>query len=80
MKTMTFEEWCKANPDLVLEVEGGPHPCGVTLGEVADLAEAEGLSTGEARGHINALLRAQYDAQVKRDKEKLEKWNEAVKP
>ena len=76
---MTFEEWCKANPDLVREVEAGPHPCGETLGDVAEIAEIEGLSRGEARGHINALLRAQYDEQLKRDAEKLAKWNEAVK-
>lgn len=80
MKVMTFAEWCAANPDLVRQVEAGPHPCGGTLRDVAEIAEMEGLSGNETRGHINALLRGQYEEQVRRDKDKLALWIEAVKP
>jgi len=76
MKVLTFEEWCEANKDLVDEAHHETHPSGVSWGKLVNIEPIVGdLGAVE---HIEARLRSQYDAQLKRDGENLSAWNKAV--
>lgn len=72
MKHMTFEEWCKANQDLVDDIRAEMHPAGVSIGYLADL-HAENAAL-----FLTNRLRTRYNEQLKHDAGKLAAWNAAV--